>query len=391
MLDDILEDDKNQYQSSDGYTWEKEYEHSWDLIQEDEKGLHAVEVDSKIRKRRLQQESDALPVRRGMNRHMFIILDLSKSMADLDMKPNRHAVTLNVVEGFIREYFDQNPISQLGIITTKNSRAERITELSGNPSRHITAMRNATATEGEPSLQNALECARASLCHVPKYGSREVVIIFSSLTTCDPGDIYSTIADLKRDYIRVSIIGLSAELRVCRALADQTTGTYNVAMSEEHFKEILFQHTHPPPVTGKTEASLVMMGFPQQLAGVTPSLCACHRQMSYGGYSCPQCNSKFCELPTDCRICGLTLVSSPHLARSYHHLFPVPIYAEIKHEEVPNYQIPFCYSCMMPLQPETSVLVLKCPKCSKLFCYDCDIFIHESLHNCPGCENGPPS
>lgn len=29
------------------------------------------------------------------------------------------------------------------------------------------------------------------------------------------------------------------------------------------------------------------------------------------------------ELPGACHICGLTLVSSPHLARSYHHLFPV--------------------------------------------------------------------
>ncbi len=47
------------------------------------------------------------------------------------MKPNRHAVTLNIVENFIREYFDQNPISQLGVIVTKNSRAERLTELSG--------------------------------------------------------------------------------------------------------------------------------------------------------------------------------------------------------------------------------------------------------------------
>ena len=187
-----------------------------------------------------------------------------------------------------------------------------------------------------------------------------------------------------------------------------------------------------------------------------PNLLISHKQMGYGGYFCPQCNSKFCELPTDCRvssanlyyntsffplcpslpisplhhkslpekqICGLTLVSSPHLARSYHHLFPVPIYTEIKHEyvhvplppplcsnhthphqsthsfthcnvtsvfysDVQNYQAPFCYACMMPLQQEKSVLVLKCPKCNKLFCYDCDIFIHESLHNCPGCENG---
>lgn len=29
------------------------------------------------------------------------------------------------------------------------------------------------------------------------------------------------------------------------------------------------------------------------------------------------------ELPSQCNVCKLTLVSSPHLARSYHHLFPV--------------------------------------------------------------------
>lgn len=28
-----------------------------------------------------------------------------------------------------------------------------------------------------------------------------------------------------------------------------------------------------------------------------------------------------------------------------------------------------------------------CPKCKQYFCLDCDIYIHESLHNCPGCES----
>ena len=41
-------------------------------------------------------------------------------------------------------------------------------------------------------------------------------------------------------------------------------------------------------------------------------------------YLCPQCSAKYCELPVECRGCGLTLVSAPHLARSYHHLFPMP-------------------------------------------------------------------
>jgi len=36
-----------------------------------------------------------------------------------------------LLELFIEEYFDQNPISQLGIIVTKNKRAEKVTELGG--------------------------------------------------------------------------------------------------------------------------------------------------------------------------------------------------------------------------------------------------------------------
>ena len=31
-------------------------------------------------------------------------------------------------------------------------------------------------------------------------------------------------------------------------------------------------------------------------------------------------------------------------------------------------------------------MVLRCPACSSLFCYECDVYVHESLHNCPGCE-----
>jgi transcription initiation factor TFIIH subunit 2 len=39
---------------------------------------------------------------------------------------------LKTLESFIREFFDQNPLSQLGIISTHNSIAEKITELNSN-------------------------------------------------------------------------------------------------------------------------------------------------------------------------------------------------------------------------------------------------------------------
>ena len=32
-------------------------------------------------------------------------------------------------------------------------------------------------------------------------------------------------------------------------------------------------------------------------------------------------------------------------------------------------------------------MVVACPRCACVFCFDCDAYIHESLHNCPGCES----
>jgi hypothetical protein len=33
----------------------------------------------------------------------------------------------------------------------------------------------------------------------------------------------------------------------------------------------------------------------------------------------------------------------------------------------------------------TRVAVRRCPACEHMFCFDCDLFIHETLHTCPGC------
>lgn len=35
-------------------------------------------------------------------------------------------------------------------------------------------------------------------------------------------------------------------------------------------------------------------------------------------------------------------------------------------------------------------IVSRCPDCCALFCFDCDAFVHEQLHNCPSCECLPP-
>lgn len=378
-----------------GYRWETEYEKTWEAIREDEHGLLTSSLEEIVHKSRRKRLLEKKNLKLGMMRHLYVVIDTSEAMLEPDLKPTRFLCVLKMMENFIEEYFDQNPISQLGIIITKNKRAEKLTELAGNPKQHIKVLQNSTKMNcaSEPSLQNALELAAQTLRYMPTHTSREILVIFGSLTTCDPSDIFGTIEALKSHNIRCSIIGLAAELAVCKKIVKATHGTYNVVLDDVHFKELLNDHLSPPPATGNTESSLIRMGFPyhQSKSEGKPSMCMCHLDSKtphegFGteGYYCPQCNSKYCELPVDCRACGLTLVSAPHLARSFHHLFPLDCFNEIAVSSLEADDKKFCYSCLKNFIEQT---VYQCSTCQKLFCLECDLFIHDSLHTCPGCSS----
>lgn len=46
----------------------------------------------------------------------------------------------------------------------------------------------------------------------------------SSLTTCDPSDIHLTIDSLAKNAVKCSVIGLAAEVRICKELCNKTSG-----------------------------------------------------------------------------------------------------------------------------------------------------------------------
>ncbi|GAU96122.1 hypothetical protein RvY_07611 [Ramazzottius varieornatus] len=382
-----------------GYRWETEYERTWEVLQEDSAGSltsSVQDVVQGIKRRRLLEKKPNL--RLGMMRHLFIILDLSETMRDQDLKPNRLYCVLKLLEKFIAEFFDQNPIGQLGIITTRNKRADRLTELAGNQKKHIEAVQSLKTTTplGEPSLQNSLDVAAQTLRHIPSHASREIVVIFGSLTSCDPGNIYDTTNMLRENNVRCSVVGLSAEVSICKTLAKETSGEYGISLDESHLRDLLMAHVAPPPIGPNSEYFLIRMGFPQQKAHERLdefSFCLCHLDQPeprYGqpGYFCPVCLSKYCELPVECKVCGLTLVSAPHLARSYHHLFPVEPFEEITPEDVSSSQNQRCFSCLVETHSD-KVALFKCKACQQQFCIDCDLFIHEVLHSCPGCAGNP--
>lgn len=150
----------------------------------------------------------------------------------MDFRPSRMAVVAKNVEAFVREFFDQNPLSQIGLVTIKDGVAHCLTDLGGSPESHIKALMGKLECSGDPSLQNALDLTQALLNQIPSYGHREVLILYSALSTCDPGNIMETIQQCKKSKIRCSVIGLSAEMFICKHLCQETGGSYSVALDE---------------------------------------------------------------------------------------------------------------------------------------------------------------
>ncbi|KAL5712310.1 General transcription factor IIH subunit 2 [Ranunculus cassubicifolius] len=372
------EDEEDDENGNDMEAYERAYadERSWEDLQEDESGLLRP-IDSaflqhaqyKRRLRALSAASSSTRIQKGLIRYLYVVLDFSR-------------------------FFDQNPLSHIGLVILKDGVVHYLTDLGGGPDSHIKALMNKLESSGDASLQNGLELVHGYLNNIPSYGHREVLILYSALSTCDPGDIMETIQKCKKSKIRCSVVGLSAEIYICKHLCQETGGSYTVAVDESHFKELVLEHAPPPPAIAEFAVSnLIKMGFPQRAAEGVISFCACHKEVKVGGgYTCPRCKARVCELPTECQICGLTLVSSPHLARSYHHLFPITPFDEVSATSMSNSMRSLpqaCFGCQqtLPVLGKKPNLRVACPKCNQHFCLDCDIYIHESLHNCPGCES----
>jgi transcription initiation factor TFIIH subunit 2 len=147
--------------------WE-DIKRSWEHVVETEDGSITVGALLEAEKRRRLMR-DTTPFQRGIIRHVMLVLDMSFAMAEKDLLPNRYLLTLNYAVDFVREYFEQNPISQLGIVGMRDGIAVRISDMGGNPAEHVEKLRvwaEQQEPQGNPSLQNALEMCRGALLFV---------------------------------------------------------------------------------------------------------------------------------------------------------------------------------------------------------------------------------
>eukprot|EP00922_Rhytidocystis_sp_ex-Travisia-forbesii_P060910 GHVS01090348.1.p1 GENE.GHVS01090348.1~~GHVS01090348.1.p1 ORF type:complete len:428 (+),score=59.66 GHVS01090348.1:105-1388(+) len=373
-IDDVMREDEEVEMDEDlygsaAYVWEQELDRSWDALVETDGVLTYKQNEGHEQRRAYATggrgvdgsrgrdgKGGVAVVRRGMIRNLVILLDMSSSMRELDFRPDRLNCALDLTEEFIREFFQQNPIGQMGSLALIDSDAHLVQSLSASPEEQINKLKEAKrkALSGAPSLMNGLERALAILTSLPLYGSREVLIIFGSIRTCDAGNIEEVLPVLKTASVRVSCISMAPELYILKRICKETGGEFCVPCNKEHFQDALRQHTHPLPWTSSVQPSLVRMGFPHVKKSTTASLCICHRVPTYKGVICPQCGSKVCEVPTRCQLAASD----------------------------PNSQAPYnCASCGKTFRKGGG----QCVECEAIVCCECDIYSHDQLHHCPHC------
>jgi len=73
----------------------------------------------------------AAAIRRTIIRHLVLLLDLSAAMMDRDLRPTRFDLMLQYAKEFVLEWFDQNPLGQIGVVGMRAGIGERIGEMSG--------------------------------------------------------------------------------------------------------------------------------------------------------------------------------------------------------------------------------------------------------------------
>lgn len=359
--------------SNGGYSWEDQIQRPWEVLDMSLQG-----ANKRRRINNLSKPSDNMAIQRGIIRNMVLVIDLSVGMSERDMRPNRVLKVMSICKEFIGDFFDQNPISQLAIIGLRNGLANVMSRLSGDVQAHLDSIDKMTQIEpeGEMSLQNGLELSMGLLLSTGDSAFKEVGIICGSLTSIDPSNLHKTIMQFTKMGGCIRIVGLTARVAICDEMCSMTGGDYSVAIDEHNLQELVLSWIRPLAVPlDQSKASLVQMGFPTKSSKMV--LCGCHSELREG-YQCPRCGVSVCSVPLACPCCGLTLALSTHLARGFHHLFPMAQHVELEMDKASD-----CFVCGQ------SGSLLSCNDCHGVFCDDCSQFVHDTLHNCPKCQSIP--
>ncbi|KAL8440620.1 hypothetical protein Efla_003288 [Eimeria flavescens] len=214
-------------------------------------------------------------IKRALLRSLVILIDATDGMRETDFKPDRLTCATQLLEAYAAAEVLCPPSA--GLVTDPPGGLGTASAASSAP-----------VFSGSPGFfsSNVEELrARALLGAVPPYCTREILVLYGSIRTCDVGSIDDSIAELKRLRVRCSVVSLAPEVRIVRALATQTEGIFRVAMHRDHLRSLLMEHTQPPAWLEGLQPCLIRVGFPSFKESSTAALCSCHSLPRFRAYT----------------------------------------------------------------------------------------------------------
>ncbi|OEH73926.1 general transcription factor iih polypeptide 2 [Cyclospora cayetanensis] len=402
------------------YAWEREVERSWECVVEAEGQLRLVGGEESGVEDRQGPPRDS-HIKRALLRQvqsLVILIDATDAMRETDFKPDRLTCATQLLEDFLESFLLQNPLAQIALVFMADAAAEVLcpaaaavaaeaspaalgapsstpgassltigtsSYFSSNVEELVTALvarrrRRNFPTAHAPSLKNGLDRARALLGAVPPYCTREVLVLYGSIRTCDVGSIEESIEELKKMRARCSIVSLSPEVHIVKT---------DAALRERSVLDKACSVGCPPCVAERRDfalpqpASLSDIHVPplqrQALRCALQLFAAVLRLLLCGAFGignvkavlCTFCGS-FCVS----QCCSLHLLSPADVSRSFHSLCLPEAFEPVKAIA----EGAKCCCCHQLLERAS-----RCPDCRNVFCRECDIFSHEQLRHCPFC------
>lgn len=117
------------------YKWEQNANRSWETVREDAAGNITVDASSRIenekrRSHRAKEGRVTQSIRRGLIRYLVVAMDCSAASAELDSAYRPYGCRLEATKAatqkFVIGFYDQNPISNLGLILTRDRVAGKL-------------------------------------------------------------------------------------------------------------------------------------------------------------------------------------------------------------------------------------------------------------------------
>ncbi|KAK8867057.1 General transcription factor IIH subunit 2 [Tritrichomonas musculus] len=375
-------------ESNDLKKWEI-MNRTWDPYEVNEKGelvqlINTENWQSETNRRKLALRNKS----RGLIRSIVIVLDLSDiGLNSRDFGCSRIQLYKQALRTFIINFFEQNPISQISIVSASNGKAQILTYLCGSADVHLNCIEHLDdySEEGVPSIHNAMNVSLALLKSAAKYSTKEVMMIYGSLHSCDITPIDPIIKKLCTNNVIVSVIGFGASVFILRRLSIETGGTYLVPLNSDHFNDILKANIEPPEWSSKFQRlEFIPFGFVYNKDDNIPSFDVSELRSQndalpkYDGLSCPNCNFRVFAVPVYCPSCGILLLTPDNISRTKFQLVALPPFQKVE----PNNQseLMVCSTCCMREKE-----MFMCPKCQAICCSKCNKFIHEILNRCPSC------